>query len=349
MAYPVTRLRRLRQSQLIRDMVREADLNARMLIYPLFVVEGQDVKEPVAAMPGIFRQSIDTLLKEAKEIVGLSIPAVLLFGFPERRDERASVAFAKNGVIQTAVRALKDKFPDLLVITDVCLCAYSISGHCGILKNKVAAAADETGNGQGKEAPEGEPEIFNDQTLEVLAKIALSHAEAGADMLAPSSMMDGQVAAIRRMLDGNNFKQTALMSAGAKFNSQLHTLFHDPDAPSPHPVDRMSYLLSPANAQEALRDLAEDVEEGADIVMVSPAMAYLDIIARAKQRFPVPIAAFQGGGEFGMVKAATAAGWMEEKALVLELLTALRRGGADLIVTFYAKDVARWLSGQFLL
>ncbi|MDD5745810.1 MAG: porphobilinogen synthase [Candidatus Omnitrophica bacterium] len=351
MYYPVTRLRRLRKTHQLREMVRETELNVRSLIYPVFVVEGKDVKDPIASMPGMFRFSVDALLKEVKEIEGLRIPAIMLFGIPERKDERATAAYAKNGIVQTAIKAIKEKFPNLIVITDVCLCAYTPAGHCGVVKNRVAASKDEGGEDEGSpESSNGQDlVVYNDASCELLAKMALSHAEAGADMVAPSSMMDGQVGAIRKILDANNYKHISIMAYSAKFASSFYGPFRDAAGSSPETGDRKSYQMNPANSQEALREIELDIQEGADIVMVKPALAYLDIIAKAKQRYSVPLAAYNVSGEFAMVKAAASMGWIDEKEIVMEELTAMKRAGADIIITYHAKDAARWLSGKFLL
>ncbi|MFH2145024.1 MAG: porphobilinogen synthase [Candidatus Omnitrophota bacterium] len=351
MYYPVTRLRRLRSSEVLREMVQETNLNVRSLIDPLFVVEGKNIKEPIESMPGVFRLSVDNLLKEAKETETLRIPAVMLFGVPSRKDERATAAYAKNGIVQTAVKALKDRFPNLIVITDVCLCAYTSSGHCGVVKNVVGTnrepgieeTADESNSVQQQSL------INNDTSLELLAKTALSHAEAGADMVAPSSMMDGQVAAVRKILDTNNFKDVPIMSYSAKFASGFYGPFRDVLDSKPTFGDRKTYQLNFANANEAMREIELDIQEGADIVMVKPALSYLDIIARAKQKFNICLAAYNVSGEYSLIKAAATSGWMEEKNIVLEILTSIKRAGADLIITYHAKDAARWLSGKFLL
>lgn len=351
MYYPVTRLRRLRTSEVLREMAQETNLNARSFIDPLFVVEGKNIKEPIESMPGVFRLSVDNLLKEAKEAETLRIPAIMLFGISSRKDERATAAYAKNGIVQTAVKALKDKFPNLVVITDVCLCAYTSSGHCGVVKSVVGAnrepgseeAADENNSSRQQSL------INNDTSLELLAKTALSHAEAGADMVAPSSMMDGQVAAIRKILDTNNFKDVPIMSYSAKFASGFYGPFRDASGSKPAFGDRKTYQMNFANGNEAMREIELDIQEGADIVMVKPALAYLDIIARAKQKFNICLAAYNVSGEYSLIKAAAASGWMEEKNIVLEILTSIKRAGADLIITYHAKDAARWLSGKFLL
>ncbi|MBU4304136.1 MAG: porphobilinogen synthase [Candidatus Omnitrophica bacterium] len=349
MYYPVTRLRRLRKEHLLREMVKETDINVRSFIYPVFVTEGTDVKDPVTSMPGICRFSVDNLLKEAKEIDGLRIPAVMLFGVPERKDERASAAFAKNGLVQTAIKALKDKYPHLLVITDVCLCAYTPSGHCGIIKNKVGVKEEQLQESSAEQAVSQDMVVYNDATCEILAKMALSHAEAGADMVAPSSMMDGQVTAIRKVLDANNFKHIPIMAYSVKYASSFYMPFRDAAQSAPDQGDRKAYQMNPANVVEAMREIELDIQEGADIVMVKPALAYLDVIAKAKQGYSVPLAAYNVSGEFAMIKAAAAQGLIDEKSAVLEILTSIKRAGADIIITYHAKDAARWLSGQFLL
>ncbi|MCP4649034.1 MAG: porphobilinogen synthase [PVC group bacterium] len=351
MYYPVTRLRRLRKSQILRDMIQETDLNVRSLIYPVFVVEGESVKKPIKSMPGHYRVSTDVLLKELKEITELHVPAIMLFGIPERKDERATAAYAKNGIVQTAVKAIKDKYPKLVVITDVCLCAYTSSGHCGIVKNWAAPNKEETTDElQKTESSQAQDiVIYNDASCELLAKMAISHAEAGADMVAPSSMMDGQVAAIRGGLDANNFKHIPILAYSAKYSSAFYGPFREAANSAPGAGDRKTYQMNPANAAEAMREMELDIQEGADILMVKPALAYLDIIAKAKQRFNIPLVAYSVSGEFSMIKAAVANGWVDEKEIVLETLTSMKRAGADLIITYYAKDVARWLSGKFLL
>ncbi len=342
MVYPQTRLRRLRMDPRLREMVRENDLNPRSLVCPLFVTEGKNKKEQVGSVPGIFMYSIDLLLKEIKEIVDLKIPAVLLFGVPERRDERATGAYSKTGIVQTAVKAIKDKYPNLLLITDVCLCAYLTGGHCGIVKTRTVPVVEEAANGEDTRQ-EPEAVIYNDATLELLAKIALSHAEAGADMLSPSSMMDGQTSVIRAALDTNNFKHLPLMPA-VVFSSAFSVPVNASCQPD-RSVEALSYQLNPANSAEALREIEQDVQEGADIVMIKPALAYQDIIAAARKNFNVPIAAFSVSGEYAMVKSAGS----EEKKIILEILTGLKRSGAELLITHHAREAARWLSGQFLL
>jgi len=350
MYYPVTRLRRLRKSQLLRDMVKETHLDVHSFIYPVFVVEGKNAKEPVKSMPGIFRMSVDNLLKEAKEVENLRIPALLLFGIPEKKDERATTAYAKNGIVQTAIRALKEKHPNLLLISDVCLCEYTVSGHCGIIKNKISKSKAESQQGNISSSSDREElVVYNDPSCELLAKMALSHAEAGVDILAPSSMMDGQVAAIRKILDTNNFKHMPIMSYSAKFASSFYGPFREAALSAPVAGDRKTYQMDPANAKEALREIELDIQEGADMVMVKPALAYLDVIAKARQQYKIPMVAYNVSGEFSMVKAAAASGWIDEKSVILEILTSIKRAGADLIITYHAKDAARWLSGKYLL
>jgi len=323
MGFPINRPRRLRTSETVRALVRETDLQADRLIYPLFVVPGRDVVEPVAAMPGVEHRSVDRLVERAREIYGLGIRAVLLFGLPESKDERGSEAAARNGTVQQAVRALKDALPDLLVITDVCLCAYTTHGHCGIL----------TADGR----------IDNDATLEQLARVAVSHAEAGADWVAPSDMMDGRVGAIRHALDEAGYTDTAILSYAVKYASAFYGPFREAAHSAPAFGDRRTHQMDPANVREALKEVALDIEEGADLVMVKPALAYLDVIRAVRQQFPVPVVAYNVSGEYSMVKAAAERGWVDERAVVLESLTAMRRAGADAIITYHAPDVARWL------
>ncbi|PZN10823.1 MAG: porphobilinogen synthase [Bacillota bacterium] len=323
MGFPINRPRRLRTSETVRALVRETDLQADRLIYPLFAVPGRDVVEPVAAMPGVEHRSVDRLVERAREIYGLGIRAVLLFGLPESKDERGSEAAARDGTVQQAVRALKDALPDLLVITDVCLCAYTTHGHCGIL----------TADGR----------IDNDATLEQLARVAVSHAEAGADWVAPSDMMDGRVGAIRHALDEAGYTDTAILSYAVKYASAFYGPFREAAHSAPAFGDRRTHQMDPANVREALKEVALDIEEGADLVMVKPALAYLDVIRAVRQQFPVPVVAYNVSGEYSMVKAAAERGWVDERAVVLESLTAMRRAGADAIITYHAPDVARWL------
>jgi len=320
--YPTKRLRRLRYNPIIRDMIRETHLSRKDLIYPLFVVHGKDIKNEVKSMPGVYQMSVDVLVEECKEVASLGIPAVILFGIPEHKDEQGSEAYNPNGIIQQAVRAIKSNVKDLVVITDVCLCEYTSHGHCGML------------NGE---------EILNDETVSLLAKEAVSHAEAGADIIAPSDMMDGRIAAIRKALDYKGFTKIPIMSYAAKYASGFYGPFRDAAESTPAFGDRRSHQMDVANSNEALREVETDIEEGADIVMVKPAGAYLDIIWRVKERFELPTAAYQVSGEYAMIKAAAQNGWIDEQRVMLESLTAIKRAGADLILTYFAKDVAKYL------
>ncbi len=322
MAFPIQRLRRLRQQDSFRRMVRETVLSPAAFIYPLFVVEGQGRREEIVSMPGQFRLSVDLLVKEAAEVKSLGIPAVILFGIPAKKDDRGSSGYDPNGIVQRAIKAVKDQVPGLAVITDVCIDEYTDHGHCGIVKN-------------GK--------ILNDETLECLRTMARTHAEAGADMVAPSDMMDGRVAAIRAELDQAGFPELPIMAYAAKFSSCFYAPFRDAAYSSPQFGDRQSYQMDPANGREALREIDSDVEEGADIVMVKPAMPYLDIIAQARARTLLPIAAYQVSGEYSMIKAAGRAGWLDETRAMMESLLSIRRAGADLILTYFAKDAVRQL------
>jgi len=322
MYFPQYRPRRLRQNENLRRMVRETYLHVDDLIFPLFVQPGQGVKEPISSMPGNYRFSIDELVKEVKEIQQLGIPAIILFGIPEKKDEVGSEAYAKDGIIQRAIKAIKDTVPDIIVITDVCLCEYTSHGHCGVIKNG---------------------EVDNDATLSLLAKEAVSHAEAGADMVAPSDMMDGRVKAIREALDQAGFKHIPIMSYAVKYASAFYGPFREAAESAPQFGDRRSYQMDPPNAREAVREAELDVAEGADIIMVKPALPYLDIIYRVRKAVNRPIAAYNVSGELAMLKAAIANGWLEEKRVILEALTSIKRAGADLILTYFAKDVARWL------
>jgi porphobilinogen synthase len=320
MPFPVYRPRRLRESPLMRSMVRETSLRIDDFVYPLFAVHGRGVREPISSMPGQFRLSIDELLKECKDAASMGIPAVLLFGLPRDKDPRGTEAYAEDGIIQQAVRAVKDTIPDLLVITDVCLCEYTSHGHCGVVED-------------GR--------IKNDPTLELIARTAVSHAEAGADLIAPSDMMDGRVAAIREGLDESGFPETPIMAYSAKYASAFYGPFREAADSTPQFGDRRSYQMDPANAMEAMREVALDVDEGADIVMVKPALPYLDVIARVKGEFGLPVAAYSVSGEYAMLKAAGQLGWLDEDRAVLEALTGIRRAGADIIITYFAKDAAR--------
>ncbi|MEW6424902.1 MAG: porphobilinogen synthase [Bacillota bacterium] len=323
MGYPVTRLRRLRANERLRRMVRETRLAVDDLIYPVFVTHGRGVRRAVEAMPGVDNFSIDTLLAELAEARALGVMAVLIFGIPAQKDEAASEAYADEGIVQQAVRAIKKELPELAVITDVCLCEYTSHGHCGVVEN-------------GR--------VLNDPTLELLARTAVSHARAGADMVAPSDMMDGRVKAIREALDAAGYAQTPIMAYSAKYASAFYGPFREAAGSAPQFGDRKSYQMDFPNAREALREVQLDIQEGADIVMVKPALAYLDIVRQVKDRFDCPVAAYNVSGEYAMVKAAAQKGWCEERAVVLEILTAIKRAGADLILTYHAKDAARWLN-----
>ena len=322
MAFPATRLRRLRKTGVLRDLVREVELSASDLVLPLFVQLGEG-RTPVEAMPGVERMSISHAVAEAGEARTLGVGAVLLFGIPAAKDEQASGAYDDEGVVQLAVRALKDAHPELVTITDVCLCSYSSHGHCGVVLE----------DGQ----------VDNDLTLELLAKTAISHARAGADAVAPSDMMDGRVGALRSQLDAEGFKDLPIVAYSAKFASAFYGPFREAAGSTPAFGDRRSYQLDPANGGEAVREALLDVEEGADVVMVKPALPYLDVIRRVKEATHLPVAAYNVSGEYAMVKAAAAAGYIDERAVVLETLTAIRRAGADVVISYHAKDVARWL------
>jgi len=323
MAFPATRLRRLRKTGVLRDLVRETRLSPADLVYPMFVQLGEG-RTPVEAMPGIERMSISHAVEEAGEAQALGIPGVLLFGIPAEKDEQGSGAYDDEGVVQLAVRALKEAHPELVVITDVCLCGYTSHGHCGVVL--------EDGS------------VDNDLSLELLAKTAISHARAGADAVAPSDMMDGRVGALRSQLDAEGHKDLPIVAYSAKFASAFYGPFREAADSAPSFGDRRSYQMDPANADEAVREALLDVEEGADMVMVKPALPYLDVIRRVKDATRVPVAAYNVSGEYAMVKAAAAAGYVDEQATVLETLTAIRRAGADVVITYHAKDVARWLS-----
>ena len=322
MILPYHRLRRLRKNEAIRKMVRETSLSINDLIYPLFVTEGKDVRNPISSMPGNYQFSIDQLVKEIREVHQLGIPAIILFGIPEKKDAVGSDATSDDGVIQRAVRTIKDAVPEMYVITDVCFCEYTDHGHCGPVKDG---------------------DVDNDATLELLAKQVLTHAKAGADMVAPSGMMDGMVAAIRDALDENNYKELPIMSYAAKYASAFYGPFRDAAESAPQFGDRRSYQMDPANVREALTEVDIDVDEGADIIMVKPALAYLDVLTKVFERINLPVAAYNVSGEFSMVKAAAQSGWIDEQRVALEILTAIKRAGASLILTYYAKDVARWL------
>ncbi|ABY91636.1 porphobilinogen synthase [Thermoanaerobacter sp. X514] len=317
----VKRPRRLRMNSILREMIRETSLDVGDLIYPLFVVPGDNIKEEIDSMPGVYHFSIDLLVEEVKEVRDLGIPAILLFGVPSYKDELGSEAYSEEGIVQKAVREIKEKVPEIVVITDVCMCGYTIHGHCGIVEN-----------GQ----------VVNDKTIDYIAKIALSHVEAGADIVAPSDMMDGRVAAIRKLLDSKGFVNTPIMAYSAKYASSFYGPFREAANSFPQFGDRKSYQMDYGNSNEALREIALDIEEGADIVMVKPALSYLDIIRRVKDNFNIPIAAYNVSGEYSMVKAAAKMGWIDEKSVVLEILTSIKRAGADIVITYFAKDVAKW-------
>ena len=322
MPFPLYRPRRLRESPLLRKMVRETQLRVDDLVYPLFTVHGRGVREPIASMPGQFRLSVDELLRECKDAASMGIPAVLLFGLPAEKDPRGSEAYAEDGIIQQAVRAVKETIPDLLVVTDVCLCEYTSHGHCGVVEG-------------GR--------VRNDPTLDLLARTAVSHVEAGADMIAPSDMMDGRVAAIREALDENGNQETPIMAYSAKYASAFYGPFREAADSTPQFGDWRSYQMDPANSVEAMREVALDVDEGADIVMVKPALPYLDIIARVKTEFGLPVAAYSVSGEYAMLRAAGQLGWLDEEAAMMEALTGIRRAGADIVITYFAKEAARIL------
>lgn len=335
MTFPKIRMRRLRSSDSMRRLVRETSLSMDNLVYPLFVREGENLKEPIKSMTGCFHFSPDTIAAEAAEVAALGIPAVLLFGTPAKKDQTGSQAWAENGVVQRSIKEIKKAAPDLLVITDVCLCAYTSHGHCGVIKacpERPVVSEVEPSRGNGK--------IDNDATCELLAKVALSHAQAGADIVAPSDMMDGRVKYIRETLEENGFYDVAIMSYAAKFASAFYGPFRDAVDSAPAFGDRKTYQIDPANAREALAEIALDIEEGADIVMVKPALAYLDIIYRARQRFDCPIAAYNVSGEYMMLTSAANAGLLDKEQAMLEMLYSIKRAGADIIITYFAKDVA---------
>jgi len=321
-AFPHLRLRRLRQTEALRALVRENRVEIGDLIYPIFVEEGSGIKQEIASMPGVFHFSVDRLPQEAEEVAKLGIIAVLLFGIPEHKDEVGSAAYHPRGVIQQAIRTIKKSVPELLVVTDICLCEYTSHGHCGII-----------GNGY----------VDNDQTLPLLVRTALSHAEAGADIVAPSDMMDGRVRAIREMLDGEGFQGVPILSYAAKYASAFYGPFREAAESAPQFGDRRSYQMDPPNVREALREVEQDINEGADIIMIKPALAYLDVIRCVRDTFNCPLAAYNVSGEYAMVKAATQQGWLDERQLVLEILTAIKRAGADIIITYHAKEVSQWL------
>ncbi|MDD5758219.1 MAG: porphobilinogen synthase [Desulfobulbaceae bacterium] len=323
MIFPDYRPRRLRQNGLFRAMVRETRLSSSQFIYPLFIKPGKGVREEISSMPGVLRLSVDQLVREANECLEVGVKSLLLFGLPESKDAAGSGAYAKNGIVQQAVRELKSKVPEIMVVTDVCLCEYTDHGHCGVIVNK---------------------EVDNDSTLELLAKTALSHAEAGADMVAPSDMMDGRVAELRATLDENDFSHVPIMAYSVKYASSFYGPFREAADGAPQFGDRCGYQMDPANAREAFREAAMDVEEGADIIMVKPAVAYLDIISKLHAEFDHPIAAYHVSGEYAMIKAAAANGWIDGDRVMMETLLSIHRAGADIIITYGAKDMARILN-----
>ncbi|MGQ9509395.1 MAG: porphobilinogen synthase [Thermodesulfobacteriota bacterium] len=322
MKFPQYRPRRFRKNEIFREIIRETHLRPDDFILPLFVRPGKEVKQSIPSMPGHFQLSLDLLVKEVKEAKFLGIPGVILFGIPEKKDERGSEAYSKEGIIQRAIREIKEKVDEILIITDICLCEYTSHGHCGVVK---------------------EGRILNDETLELLSQIALSHAEAGADMLAPSDMMDGRVGAIRKVLDENHFEEIPILSYSAKYASSFYGPFRIAAESKPQFGDRKSYQMDPANGNEALREVRLDLEEGADMVMVKPALPYLDIIYRVKETFNIPVAAYHVSGEFALIKAASQLGWIDEEGVTMESLTAIKRAGADLIITYFAKEAAQKL------
>jgi porphobilinogen synthase len=322
MSFPVHRPRRLRKTELLRNLVRETRLSASSFIYPLFACPGTSVRREVSSMPGVFQQSADRIVEECREVEGLGIPGVILFGLPESKDSRGTSSLSESGVVQRAVEAIRRAKLNLVVITDVCLCEYTDHGHCGVIENG---------------------EVANDATLAILAEQALSHARAGADMVAPSDMMDGRVAAIRKKLEENSFPDLPILAYAAKYCSGFYGPFREAADSAPQFGDRRSYQMDPGNAREALKEVQLDLDEGADMIMVKPALPYLDIVRRVKDEFRVPVGAYNVSGEYSMVKAAAQNGWLDEKRVVLEVLTGIQRAGADIILTYHAKDAARWL------
>jgi porphobilinogen synthase len=320
--FPTHRPRRLRRTEAMRDLVRETRLSRAGLIYPMFACPGNKVRVEVSSMPGVYQQSPDQIVEECREVAGLGVPAVILFGLPEKKDETGSEAASPTGAVQLSIEAIRKAKLDLIVITDVCLCEYTSHGHCGVIKD-----------GQ----------VLNDPSIALLADAALSHVRAGADIVAPSDMMDGRVAAIRQKLDANNFTDVAILAYAAKYSSAFYGPFREAAQSTPQFGDRRSYQMDSANAREALREVALDIEEGADIIMVKPALPYLDVIARVRDRFDVPVAAYNVSAEFAMVKAAARNGWIDEQRIVLEIMTSIQRAGASIVLTYHAKDVARWL------
>jgi len=328
MKFPEYRPRRLRRNPLLRRMVRETTLTADDLIMPLFIRSGEGVRNPISSMPGIFQLSPDEAVKECKEIAALGIPAVILFGIPDSKDAEATGAYAEDGIVQQALRAIKAEVSNIILITDVCLCEYTVHGHCGIVAARKI---------------DGEMDVLNDPTLELLAKTALSHAQAGADIVAPSDMMDGRIGCIRDILDENDLEDVSIMSYAAKYASAFYGPFREAAESPPGFGDRRSHQMDPANVEEALREVEQDIAEGADFVMVKPAISYLDIISAIKQNFGYPTAAYCVSGEYSMIKAAAEKGWLDEKTTAMEMLLSIKRAGADLIITYWAKNAAAWL------
>lgn len=322
MSFPAVRMRRLRSKSALREMVRETTLSPANLVYPMFMVHGRDVREEIGSMPGVFHLSTDQLKREISELSALKIPAVLLFGLPSVKDEIGSENFATEGIVQQAIREIKRINPEMIVMTDVCMCEYTDHGHCGIIRNG---------------------ELINDETLEYLARVAVSHAEAGADVVAPSAMADGMVGAIRTGLDQAGYNQTSILSYAVKYASSFYGPFREAADSAPQFGDRRSYQMNPANAREGIHEARLDVEEGADMLMVKPGLPYLDVLHRVRQEFDLPLAVYNVSGEYSMVKAAAANGWIDEKRVVMESLIGMRRAGADIILTYHAKDAARWL------
>ena len=320
--FPVTRLRRLRRSAALRDMFRETSLSPEDFIYPLFIVEGENLKKEISSMPGQFQLSIDHALHECEELRNLDVNSVILFGIPNEKDEVGSGAYADEGIIQKATRAIKDRFPDMIVVTDVCLCEYTSHGHCGVVEDGY---------------------VHNDKTLELLAKEAVSHAKSGADIIAPSDMMDGRVGAIRKALDANGFSDTPIMAYSAKYSSGFYGPFREAAESTPQFGDRKTYQMDFGNSDEAIREIALDIQEGADIVMVKPALSYLDVIRRTKDSFNMPICAYNVSGEYSMIKAAAQNGWLDGEKVMMEVLTSIKRAGADVIITYFAKEAAEVL------
>lgn len=320
--FPVTRLRRLRKTPALRDMFRETTMSPTDFIYPLFIVEGENVKQEILSMPAQFQLSIDHVLRECEEMLKLGVRSTILFGIPNEKDEVGSGAYADDGIIQKATRAIKERFPEMIVVTDVCLCEYTSHGHCGVVENGY---------------------VHNDKTLELLAKEAVSHAQSGADIIAPSDMMDGRIDAIRKALDSNGFSDTPIMAYSAKYSSGFYGPFREAAESTPQFGDRKTYQMDFGNSDEAMREIALDIQEGADIVMIKPALSYLDVIRRTKDNFNMPICAYNVSGEYSMVKAAASAGWLDGEKVMMEILTSIKRAGADVIITYFAKEAAQLL------